>query len=195
MLQHGLGSHAPVVAPPEVVTVMLFPPVPKPSPATAATPLKPAPPPRKVAGPAVVRRLPAPPARSAPVAPPSASVAPAPAPTPAVTAAPAPAAAPVVVAPAPQPPTIATGVQYLQAPQPDYPAQSKRLGEEGRVVLRVLVDLQGRAERIDIQKSSGFARLDEAAREAVRQAVFKPQLEDGRPVVVVAIVPINFKLD
>ena len=86
-------------------------------------------------------------------------------------------------------------MEYLQPPRPDYPAQSKRLGEEGRVVLRVLVDRQGRAERIDMQKSSGFERLDEAARKAVLQARFKPHLEDGAPVAVFAIVPITFRLD
>ena len=93
------------------------------------------------------------------------------------------------------PKTVSSGVQYLQAPRPDYPAQSKRLGEEGKVVLRVLVSQQGVAERIEVQKSSGFARLDDAAREAVQRARFKPHLEDGTPVAVFAVVPITFRLD
>ena len=93
------------------------------------------------------------------------------------------------------PKTVTSGVQYLQPPQPAYPAQSKHLGEEGRVVLRVLVNESGQAERVEIQQSSGYARLDQAAREAVQAARFQPHLEDGRPVRVFAIVPISFRLD
>lgn len=69
------------------------------------------------------------------------------------------------------------------------------MGEEGKVILRVLVNGRGRAERIDIQESSGSSRLDQAAREAVQQARFKPYIENGTPISVFAIVPIAFKLE
>lgn len=104
------------------------------------------------------------------------------------------AAAPVPAMPA-QPKTISSGVEYLQAPQPEYPAIARRMKEEGKVVLRVLVNEKGRAESIEIQKTSGSARLDEAARQAVQRAVFKPYTEDGKAVAVYAIVPIKFQLD
>ena len=199
LLQNGLLHHLQRAAPLEVVTAILFPPAPTPAPIPIeprkATPT-PLTPPRKPVERTLVK--PAPGVKAAPAIPPPDIVTALTAPTPAIAATPAPAPAPVSTAqptiPA-APRTITSGVQYLQSPQPDYPAQSKRLGEEGRVILRVLVDSQGHAERIDIQKSSGHVRLDEAAREAVRRALFKPQLEDGRPVPVVAIVPINFKLD
>lgn len=113
----------------------------------------------------------------------------APAPEPA-----APAAAPAAAPPA-QPKTIASGVEYLQPPRPDYPAAARRMGEEGKAVLRVLVNDKGRAERIELQKSSGSPRLDEAAKQAVLRALFKPYMEDGKPVAVYAIVPITFQLD
>ncbi|MGH8809433.1 MAG: energy transducer TonB [Noviherbaspirillum sp.] len=107
-------------------------------------------------------------------------------------------AAPVVAAP-PAPPaaprTITSGIEYLQAPQPEYPAMSRRLSEEGKAVLRVLVNEKGRPERVDVQKTSGSARLDEAARQAVLRAVFKPFMEDGKAVAAFAIVPIRFQLD
>lgn len=97
-------------------------------------------------------------------------------------------------APAP-PKTISTGVEYLQPPQPDYPSFSRRLGEQGRVILRVLVNAQGRPERVEVQKSSGTARLDEAGRQAVLRALFRPYIDDGQAVAVYVIVPINFQLN
>ena len=107
-----------------------------------------------------------------------------------------PAAAPV---PAPAPvaatPKTISGVEYLQPPRPEYPPASRRKGEEGVVQLRVLISEQGRAERIHILTSSDSPRLDEAARLAVQRALFKPYLENGRPLAVYAIVPIRFHLD
>lgn len=94
-----------------------------------------------------------------------------------------------------QPMTVTSGIAYIQPPQPEYPAIAKRMGEEGKVILRVLVNEQGRAERIDVHKSSGYARLDEAARIAVSRAVFKPYLDDGKALAVYALVPIVFQLD
>lgn len=109
--------------------------------------------------------------------------------------APAPAAAPVqAVAPAERGPVSVSGVDYLVPPKPDYPLASKRLGEQGKVTLRLLIDEKGRAERAEVQQSSGYQRLDEAARTAVLRASFKPHLEDGRPVPVYVTVPISFSL-
>jgi periplasmic protein TonB len=112
-------------------------------------------------------------------------------------------AAPAMVAPSvpatppasAQPRTISSEIEYLQAPQPDYPPISRRIGEEGKAILRVLVNEKGRPERAEVQKSSGSTRLDEAARQAVLRAIFKPFMEDGKAVVAFAIVPIKFQLD
>lgn len=94
-----------------------------------------------------------------------------------------------------QPKTVSTGVEYLHAPEPEYPPLARRMGEEGRVTLRVLVNEKGRPTQVDIQKTSGSSRLDEAARQAVLRAMFKPHIEDGRATTVYAIVPITFHLD
>lgn len=109
----------------------------------------------------------------------------------------APAAAPAAAAQAApaQPKTISSGVEYLQPPQPSYPPLSRRMGEEGRAILRVLVSAQGMPERSEIRTSSGSARLDEAAREAVMRVQFRPHIENGQAVAVFVIVPIRFQLD
>jgi protein TonB len=114
---------------------------------------------------------------------------------PAAPSAPATPSAPAAPSTPAQPKTISSGVEYLQAPRPEYPAASRRMGEEGKAILRVLVNDKGRAERIEIQKSSGSPRLDEAARQAVQRALFKPYMEDGKPVAVFAVIPISFQLD
>ena len=113
-------------------------------------------------------------------------------PTPSAPAAagPVPMAAP---APAPAPKTM-TVVEFLSPPQPMYPAMSKRMGEQGKVVLRVLVNENGKADQVDIQTSSGSARLDEAGRQAVLRAHFKPYRENGRSIAGFATVPVTFQL-
>jgi protein TonB len=97
----------------------------------------------------------------------------------------------------PSPTAIKTvsAVEYIRAPKAEYPRVSRRMGEEGKVTLRVLVNEKGYAEKVDIQKSSGFQRLDEAARHALMQAIFKPYLEDGRALAMIATATINFSLD
>ena len=98
--------------------------------------------------------------------------------------------------PAPPPRTIpATAVQYLDPPAPLYPAASRRLGESGRVLVRVEIDTHGRARQVQLMRSSGSLRLDDAALTAVRGARFKPYTENGEPLVVWTTVPIVFELE
>ncbi|AZP12818.1 energy transducer TonB [Undibacterium parvum] len=93
------------------------------------------------------------------------------------------------------PPKLVSGVEYLQAPQADYPALARRMGEEGKVSLLVLVNEKGRAEKVEIQKSSGSHRLDEAARVALMRALFKPYIEDGKALMMLATATISFSLN
>ena len=65
---------------------------------------------------------------------------------------------------------------------PDYPIQARRLGEQGVVVLRVLITPDGRASEIQLAQTSGSTRLDRAAIDAVREWRFMPALRGGRPV-------------
>jgi|GEM_PF-1268287 len=76
-----------------------------------------------------------------------------------------------------------------------YPPSSVRAHEEGQVLLNVLVDADGHAQRVEIARGSGHAALDAAAREAVLRAHFKPVLRDGVAVSAWGVVPIRFRLD
>jgi protein TonB len=89
-------------------------------------------------------------------------------------------------------PRVVSDVAYVKPPSPKYPNESRRLGEEGMVLLRVVIDESGRADRIEIQRSSGHSRLDDAARAAVRNAVFRPYIENGVARAVLATIPIEF---
>lgn len=109
---------------------------------------------------------------------------------------PAPSAAPQAAeaVPVALPPLVPPvfNADYLDNPSPQYPPASRRLGEKGRVVLRILVSAEGRAERIEIGTSSGFARLDEAAREAVAGWRFVPARRGDTQVAAWVQVPIAF---
>jgi len=83
---------------------------------------------------------------------------------------------------------------YLRNPQPEYPMVSRRLSEEGQVVLRVLVGPEGTPERLEVKASSGFSRLDLAALEAVRRWRFVPAHQAGQPMPAWVLVPIRFLL-
>jgi protein TonB len=94
--------------------------------------------------------------------------------------------------PAPAAPRVITDVAYIEAPQPRYPVESRRSGEEGLVVLRVLINEGGSVARIEIERSSGHARLDDAACQAVKRARFRPYVENGVPRMALATIPIEF---
>lgn len=85
-------------------------------------------------------------------------------------------------------------VEYLRPPSPRYPHESRKRKSQGIVVLRVLIDADGAPAAIDIERSSGDVRLDEAAREAVSRALFKPYREDGVARRVLVSLPIEFAL-
>ncbi|HJV88951.1 MAG TPA: energy transducer TonB [Holophagaceae bacterium] len=84
---------------------------------------------------------------------------------------------------------------YLQNPPPDYPSLSRRLGEEGRVILRVLVSPEGRAEQVELRQSSGHARLDQAALGTVRRWRFVPARRGSDSLAAWVLVPLTFTLD
>lgn len=82
---------------------------------------------------------------------------------------------------------------YLHRPNPVYPALSKRLREEGTVLLRVNLNAQGVVLEISIEKSSGFQRLDQAAHDAVKKWRFVPAKRGQIAMPSSALVPIEFK--
>jgi protein TonB len=101
----------------------------------------------------------------------------------------------------PQPPERTgplPGVQleYASAPAPAYPRDALREGAQGTVLLKVLVDIDGRPLEVQVARSSGHRSLDRAAREQVlRRWAFRPAMLDGRAVQAIGLVPVDFRLD
>lgn len=115
--------------------------------------------------------------------------------------------APVMEAPAaatpappspPAPPVVqmpSSNADYLQNPKPAYPPLSKRLGEQGKVVIRVLIGVDGVAQKAEMRQSSGFDRLDQAALATVLKWRYVPGKRGGVAEEMWFNVPINFVLE
>lgn len=118
-------------------------------------------------------------------------------PTPSVApAAATPSAPPTQTAPAaPRIELPSTQADYLNNPRPAYPPLSKRLGEEGKVVLRVRIEADGRASQAEIHRSSGYERLDQTALQTVLRWRYVPGKRNGVPEAMWFNVPINFVLE
>jgi protein TonB len=111
----------------------------------------------------------------------------------------------VAAAPAPAPPSPAESTgddgpvsisapDYVQMPNPIYPPAAKRARAQGIVHVQALVDVEGRAQQVEVARSSGFAALDRAACDAVLRAVFKPYRRNNVARSMRVIVPIEFSL-
>lgn len=83
---------------------------------------------------------------------------------------------------------------YLDNPAPVYPVISRRMGEEGKVLLRVFVEPNGRPSQIQVSASSDSPRLDKTAQEAVWRWKFVPAQRGNEAVGAWVLVPIVFSL-
>ncbi|MBW7903892.1 MAG: energy transducer TonB [Rhodocyclaceae bacterium] len=104
---------------------------------------------------------------------------------------------PVIVAPPPAPPAVSQprfDADYLSNPIPAYPPISRRLGEEGKVLLRVRVEPNGRPSQVEVRTTSGSPRLDQSALEAVSRWRFIPAKRGDEPIADWVLVPIVFNL-
>ncbi len=114
-----------------------------------------------------------------------------------------PAPAPVFTVPAPPPepprvqiaPRVRTDAAYLHNPTPAYPAAARRRGDQGTVMVRVLVSAEGLPKNVSLEKTSGFAALDEAALNAVQAWRFVPAREGGQAVEALYTVPVVYRLN
>lgn len=98
----------------------------------------------------------------------------------------------------PPPPKVeqpSSDADYLQNPKPAYPVMSKRLGEQGKVVVRVLIGVDGVAQKAEIRQSSGFDRLDQAALTTAQRWRYVPGKRGGAPEAMWFNVPIHFILE
>lgn len=119
-----------------------------------------------------------------------------PPPAPANTPAPASPAATAVAAPKPAAPARTTAnVNMAQCEKPEYPSASRRMEEEGTVALRFLVGVDGKIVQSEIEKSSGYKRLDEAARTGLSKCQFKPATVDGKPEQAWTTIRYVWRLD
>jgi TonB family protein len=89
-------------------------------------------------------------------------------------------------------PKVVSSVDYVREPKVKYPPAARALKQRGTVTLRVLVDATGHAAEAIVHQSSGFRLLDDAARTAVLNALYKPHTENGRSQPVYVFVPIEF---
>lgn len=97
-------------------------------------------------------------------------------------------AAPSVVLPSAQ-------AAYLHNPAPAYPPMSRRLAEQGRVMVRVLIGTDGLPQKAELQAGSGYDRLDRAALDAVMRWRFVPGRRGDVPEAMWVSVPIVFNLE
>lgn len=193
VLQTGLVRQAlEAVVPVNILSEFLESPKPilEPPPKPVAQPVrhKSAPPPPPVLV-ALADNTPAPDAPSGFVAPP-ASV-----PLPPMAAPVAKATAPAPIAAGPQIELPSSDADYLQNPKPSYPAQSRRMGEQGKVIVRVLIGVDGLAQKAEIRKSSGFERLDDSALNTVKSWRYVPGKRAGVAEAMWFSVPINYVLE
>lgn len=183
-----LLSPAPVAAPAALQSIA--PPPPKPTPPVPHPKTKvqarPTPAPKPTPMPLPQAATPSPTAPAAQSAPPA----------PAAPAAPAAAAAPAIGRPTMEI-SAPKNVAHLDCniAKPDYPALSRRRGETGTAYVRFVVGLTGTLENIELKKSSGFDRLDDAALAAVHASTCKPYLENGVAVRAAYTQPYQFGLD
>lgn len=82
---------------------------------------------------------------------------------------------------------------FLYREMPVYPLFARKLGKEGKVVLRLTIDERGDLIHIEVVEKAGFGFV-EAAVDAVRKSSFLPAKKDGKPVVSRALLPIRFTL-
>lgn len=86
-----------------------------------------------------------------------------------------------------------SGPKFLHREMPQYPMIARRLGKEGRVILRLTIDEKGNLINIKVIGKADYG-FTEAAAEAVKKSTFLPAMIDGRPVTTRAVLPIKFTL-
>jgi len=87
----------------------------------------------------------------------------------------------------------ASAIEYLGSTPLDYPRVSQRLKEAGTVMLRVYIDERGVPATVQVSKSSGFVRLDDAAVASVKKWRFRLYTENGQPMGGLAFIPVIFE--
>ena len=91
-------------------------------------------------------------------------------------------------------PIVVQNVAYVDKKTctPKYPRVSRKRGERGRVLVKVFINRDGSSEKVEIEQSSGFNRLDQAAMISAKKCRFVPAKRNGKPVKTLATLPYTF---
>jgi protein TonB len=84
---------------------------------------------------------------------------------------------------------------YLDNPAPRYPEDARERGEQGKVLVRALINADGTVAQLAMKRSSGFANLDQSALETVKKWRFVPARRGAAAVSAWVVVPISFSLE
>ena len=93
------------------------------------------------------------------------------------------------------PKTISISQAQCSVPEPFYPNLSRRMGEEGKTMVRLFINESGVVEKVALAQSSGIHRLDQAALDAGMRVRCKPFIEFGKTIKVTVIQPYIFRLE
>lgn len=88
-----------------------------------------------------------------------------------------------------------TDAGFFSNPKPPYPPVSRRMAEEGTVLLSVHIRTDGQVDEVKLKRSSGFSRLDDSAIRTVRKWRYVPAKRNGQPIPYWYTQPIRFSLD
>src|SRR5438034_1549199 len=111
---------------------------------------------------------------------------------------PTPPPAPVVIAPTPpvaEPVRTPPVVLAASCEKPEYPSSARRAGETGTVLLSFLIDLNGKVIDSKVERSSGFPRLDDAAKAGLQLCKFRPATVNGAPTRAWARIEYVWRLE
>ena len=91
-------------------------------------------------------------------------------------------------------PIVVQNVAYVDKKicTPKYPRVSRKRGERGKVLVRVFINRDGSSEKVELEQSSGFNRLDQAAMDSAKKCRFIPAKRNGKPVKTLATIPYTF---
>lgn len=191
-----------ILVPVEVLAQIIDLPTPKVTPMPPHPPTPPVPVKQAVTKPAPVKTTPVPQPEPKLLAVPDATPTPnAPAAQPIAPPAPFAPSVPVAAVPTPAPAAPArvelpsSDADYLSNPKPPYPPMSKRLGEQGKTVVRVLIGTDGLPQKAELRQSSGFERLDQSALATVMKWRYVPGKRGGVAEAMWFNVPVSFVLE
>ncbi len=76
-----------------------------------------------------------------------------------------------------------------------YPTLAKRSGQEGRVVVNVLIGTNGKADKMEVMESEPEGIFDDAALKSLKYWQFRPGIKEGKLVPTWVKIPLTFKLN